>query len=80
MPEMMQRIIRAFGANRIELTTVNETFVEFTITGWSDFIIESHSVGEWRPNPNRYDHDTANAKWLTAIAQGKKRDDEGNLK
>ena len=84
MPEMFQRILRAFGANRIEIERWHDCYVEFNIVNWGEFVLLEHNtsyrVEEWRKDLAEWDGRTPNARWLTAIADGKKRDDEGSVK
>ena len=78
MPEMFNRILRAFGANRIAVTSTSEQYIEFSVIGWSDFILLEDSEGH-RVKEAHKDNTTPNAKWLTAIAGGMKRDDDGRV-
>lgn len=81
MPEMFQRILRALGANRIEIERWHEFYIEFHIVNYGEFILIEHNtsyrVEEWRKDLAGWDGRTQNAQWLTAIADGKKRDEEG---
>ena len=85
MPEMFNRILRAFGANRVQIERWQENhivnLIEFRIVNFGDFVLVEHDssyrVEEWRKDLSGWDGRTSNSRWLTAIAGGMKRDDEG---
>lgn len=75
MTEQFNRILQAFGANRVKLTEVDRDFIQFELLNYGMFCIwENGGFGEWL---NDDYCETANSRWLHAISLGKKRGEEG---
>lgn len=76
MAEQYNRIVKAFGANRVRLIGIKYGLWNFSIDGWAEFLLDDRGLTEWvgsaRITTNR-------SQWLEAVSLGKKRDDEGNL-
>jgi len=77
MIEAFNRIMKAFGANRIEMDEADNSYIQFTISNWGSFIVTTDGeIQEWIADDYEF---TARSKWLYGIGQGKTRNDVGEL-
>lgn len=77
MIEQFNRILKAFGSNRIELWEVDDSYIQFRIVGWGVFCVwEDDVLYEWIDSDYQV---TENSRWLHAISQGKVRNDAGEM-
>lgn len=70
------RILKRFGANRIEVNELSNLYVDFSIAGSGRFVVYGNRVSQIIEE-NHYD--TPTSEWLTAISVGAIRDDEGRM-
>jgi hypothetical protein len=75
MIEAFNRILRAFGANRIQLTEVNNGYIQFKLGILGCFLLVTRDqceaeVLEWNQDSEEY-QPTKRSKWLQAIGEGK---------
>jgi hypothetical protein len=76
MVEQFNRILQAFGSNRVRLISLQH--LTFEIVGWGVFailpntsIVERMKDGGFLP--------TANSMWLQSVSLGRKRNDAGEV-
>lgn len=79
MIAQFNRILKAFGANRVELQEVDRTHIKFEIIGWSKFTIFMGGEVVERGVEGTIWSKTKRSRWLHAISLGKKRDEEGRI-
>lgn len=86
--EAFNRINQKFGANRVKVLYFDTYSVRIQISGWGMFNIHLTDSSECEVNecfwpvgqPRRIKVcRTPNSEWLTAIANGKIRDEAGNM-
>lgn len=81
MTDQFNRILRAFGANRVKLEDISEGHISFEVAGWATFRLRQDGSIKERYEKARYGgyEETARSRWLHAISLGKKRDEEGRV-
>ncbi len=76
MVENFNRILQAFGANRIKLLEVYDRIIKFKIDNFGVFMIgPGGAVSEWVDGFEK----TARSRWIEAIGEGKTRNDAGEM-
>jgi hypothetical protein len=76
MIEQFNRILQAFGSNRVLL--ISQSHLSFEIVGWGTFAILSNGVIVERNESGGY-QPTANSMWLYSVSLGKTRNDAGEV-
>lgn len=79
MVEQFNRILQAFGSNRVRLVKAGASVIELEIVGWSRFCIfeSGGSIAEVSGDGLSLSQHTARARWLKGLSQGKQRNDAG---
>lgn len=81
MIEQFNRILRAFGANRVRIEDVNGGYIIFELVGLSAFRLNQDGKILERIEQARYGgwEITDRSRWLQAISEGKVRNDAGEM-
>jgi hypothetical protein len=77
MVEQFNRILAAFGSNRVRLVHVKDTSMRFAISGWAEFIV--FVDGELHESSKDRLFTTGRSIWLQALSLGKTRNDLGSI-
>jgi hypothetical protein len=74
MHNQFNKIVSAFGSNRVAVRNLSSSMISFDIGGWSSFMI---CYGQVRELIDGSAEVTPRAEWLQAVSLGKKRNEDG---